>query len=333
MVPEAASARTSASPMRRRWSAEAAESSAARNAPAGARELVGVDADSHAGRPRGGQDRPRLVDREDALLAEDVAEARRSGRLRQDLLDDRAHPLATALEKLGRDLVRGEKRRHDARQVALLAGAGQQPRAPQLVADRQSVSGLGLDGRRAVRAHAKEPRVEQRLELLVRSGARRPDGGVDAAARRRDRGIALAGEAPADLGAAVARPDRDACARRRVRAAASAGRVDRDRRPGPAYSRRVVGARGREHDAAVLDAQRRLADSEDLALRGPPAGEIPSGVASVAALRTSRERIEDLTGRAGTTNARLSTSHLCHPERSERSAPRKRQIPLQRSSE
>jgi hypothetical protein len=106
------------------------------------------------------------------------------------------------------ELVRGEQRRDEPRQARRAGEILEQPQVAQLLLDRQPVAGLRLGGRRPVRAHAREPRGGRAAKLLVRAGARRAHRRLDAAALRRDRRVALAGEPATDLDSAIAEPDR-----------------------------------------------------------------------------------------------------------------------------
>ena len=178
--------------------------------PARARELVGVDAEAQPGAARGLENGPRLLDGEDALLAEDVAEEGEllPGGPRHDHFGDDPDPLGAVSGELRRDLVGREKRRDEAGQVRVARELPQERERPDLVGLGQPVSRLGLGRRRAVVAHRHEALAHGGGQLVVGARAGRPHGGVDPAAFRRDRGVAFAGEAPRDLGAAVAEPDR-----------------------------------------------------------------------------------------------------------------------------
>ena len=195
-----------------------------------------MDAQAQSRAPPGLEDRPRLVHGEDAFVAEHVAEPREPAPrdLRDDLVRDGANPFGAVGAELRRDLVRREQRRHETRQLRIPRGLGQDLERPDLVRHGQAVSGFRLDGRRAVRGHAREALAQEARELFRRGRARRADRGVDASAVGGDRRVALAGEPPPDLRAAVSGPDGMRVGVHEARQDGAARGVDRDlgRMPG-----------------------------------------------------------------------------------------------------
>ena len=122
--------------------------------------------------------------------------------------------------------------------VGSAASVREERERADLVLLGQAVARLRLDRRRAVGEHRREPARDGRPQLGVRAGARRADGGVDAAALRGDRRVALAGEPAPDLGAAVAQPDGMRVRVDETRDDGAAGGVDRVvGRAVPEYSR------------------------------------------------------------------------------------------------
>src|SRR6185503_4254599 len=111
-------------------------------------QLVGVELDPEPVRARGEQDPPRLLDREDTLVAEHVREARQSlareggnhgpGEERNVLLAARAIFV--------RDLVGAEERGHDLDRGGL-RGAPERPKLLSLLLELQPVAALRLDRR------------------------------------------------------------------------------------------------------------------------------------------------------------------------------------------
>ena len=201
---------------------------------AGARELVRVDAEPQAGAPR-----PRSRIRRDSSTVKTPSSQKTSqnaarpssGDAGNDLVDDDPDPLAAVVAELGRDLVRREEGRHESREIRLagerLRGAAERA---ELVLDGQPVAGLRLGGRRAVRAHRARARPRGRLRSSASVPARvARTVALDPAALGRDRGVALAGEPPADLGAAVAEPDRMGVRVDEPRNDGAAGGVERPR--------------------------------------------------------------------------------------------------------
>jgi hypothetical protein len=237
----------------------------------GKRELVGVDSE---GQPRAAsrfQDAPRLRHGEDALFAEDVAET--SEPLprdpRHDFFGNDPDPLFPIVAKLGGNLVRRKKCRHESRKFLVRRQLLQEPKSLQLVVFRQAVSGLGFGGGGSVREHRREPAPHGRFELLVGAGARRSDRGVDPAAFGRDRRVALAGETSPDFRSAVSEPDRMCVGVDQARNDRAAGGVER---LGGGLAREfasVIGFPSGEDDAAVLRAHGGVFQAKDLALPLP----------------------------------------------------------------
>ena len=105
--------------------------------------------------------------------------------------------------------MRGEERRNEPRQAGLRSEIAQELEGAELVADRQAVAGLRLA---VVVPCAQHPREASRhgLAQLRRPLAARVARTVATIPPPvgRDRGVALAGEPPADLRPAVPEPDR-----------------------------------------------------------------------------------------------------------------------------
>ena len=163
--------------------------------------------------------------------------------------------------------MRREKGRHEAGEARLGRERPEKLQGADLVGLRQPVPGLGLGRRRAVREHRLEAFPNGGGELLARARARRPDRGVDPTALRGDRGVALAGEAAGDLGGAVAQPDRMRVRVHETRNDRAPPRVENDVGRAARELPRVVALASDEHEPAVFGADRRVLQSEDLALR------------------------------------------------------------------
>ena len=143
-------------------------------------ELVGVQTRLQARALARHQDRPRLVRREHARFAEDVAPLREAARryCGNHLLDDQLDVVAAPRAVLRRDLVGAQKRRHQIdRVVAIERAHGAQHF--QLALGVEPVSALRLRRRRAAREHFVEAHArlagEIRLACLPRRSHRRED--------------------------------------------------------------------------------------------------------------------------------------------------------------
>ncbi len=227
-----------------------------------------MDPQAHPRPARGLENRAGFADGEDALFAEDVAIAREllprgAG---HDLVGHDAHPLAAVARELGRNFVRGEQRRHQAREAGVPAELPEQDEGADLVLLRQAVAGLGLGGRRPVGEHPGKPPADGPFELRVRAGARRADRGVDAAALGRDRGVALSREPSADLGAPIAQPDRMRVRVDESRDDGASARVQGLSRGASGELARVVLLGAHEYDSPVLRPNGRVPQPQDLAL-------------------------------------------------------------------
>ena len=134
--------------------------------PARRRQLIGVEADGKAEGACGEEDPPRLVGREDALLAEDVARARDAlrGDGRQLLPDDRGHVRlgrrgrvhGVGRTGLRRDGMGPEERRHHVDRPLLAKPAGDRQQA-ELRRGVEAVARLCLDRRGAGPEHLCQP--------------------------------------------------------------------------------------------------------------------------------------------------------------------------------
>ena len=146
------------------------------------------------------EDLPRLGEREGARVTVDVdrlaqALLRRSkNRLVRELIDEGG--ARAGVEARRRD-VRQQRARHSHR--VRRRRLAEQPQEAQLAVVRERVAALGLDRRRAERGELIEPPPRAGDELGVGRGGRRRDGREDAAARRLDRGVALAARAQVEL--------------------------------------------------------------------------------------------------------------------------------------
>ena len=171
-------------------------------------QLVGVEAEGQAVVRGGAQDAAALVGGEDAVLAEDVAEAGDplAGHGRQLLVDDagdiRVGPRVGAVAVLRRDGVRAEECRHQL-DGPLAAEPADQVQQPQFRGDVQAVSGLGFRGRRAAGQHLSQAGPAAGQQLLVGRGARRSHRREDPAAGGQD--LEIAGATGAELPLGLAR--------------------------------------------------------------------------------------------------------------------------------
>ena len=256
---------------------------------AGRRQLVGVNAQLQAELARREQDAPALVDAEDALLAEDVAEHReaRARRPRGSSRRSAAPGSARGSRGARRDLVRAQEGRHDA------ARDGARPR-------RGSPRGCGSRRRSRDRSRSSPRRSWCRRAASRRAGRRRaPRARRRGRARRRD-GLARcrrprprspgSSRRPAAAGSRRrGRPrTRGGCGRRRSRAPPRRRpRRARRRRPaGPRSSELRVATHPDDPAAATRRRPRRSAVPRSR-MAAPVRGAGPASVASVPMRRTS----------------------------------------------
>ena len=150
----------------------------------------------------------RFFRREDAVLAEDVAELRQLlvRHLRQHFLNDASDVFISTRTVFNGNFVRAHERRDDVDGVGFVERA-HRPQLAQLGFRRQPVAALCLACRRAARDHLVEARASGFGELLF--GCRTGGGDCldDASAIGRDGGIRLSGKAPLQLGSPVAGVD------------------------------------------------------------------------------------------------------------------------------
>ena len=240
--------------------------------PAGGLELLRVQLGREAGAPPRLDYAARLLEREDAGLAEDVAEPRPPGDRGNHLVNDRVDVLAATPRELARHLVRP----HEGRDQVDRLETGDPPDHVEdldLVLRRQAVAALRLGRRRPVLHHP--PRARPRLaQQFRRAGLPHPvDGREDPAARLRDLHITRALEAHLEL--ALARPGEDEV---RVRIDQSRRddpphRVERPPRAEPLPHR----PRGADADAPAADRDRAVGEDREIlhlavgAPRAPPA--------------------------------------------------------------
>ena len=243
--------------------------------PPGARKLIGMDAEPQTPLARGEEDLPGLFNGEGSFLAEDVAEAGQMlARAEWDeLLREEADPFSPPLLELRRYLMR-EKRRDQAREIESLE-RGEEPQRANLLVHRQAVARLGLGRRRPAGEHPRESLDDGLPEHLILRRAGRPDRRENAAARGRDRSVALAREPEADLFSPVSGPDRVRVRVHEARQERFACRVERHGRRLPGEPPGILGLGPDEDENALLRAQSRFADPQDLALRGPAARRNP----------------------------------------------------------
>jgi hypothetical protein len=142
-----------------------------------ARQLLGMQPQSQAVAARGDEDNLRLLDAEEARIAEDVAEAgERRGR-RDHLLDHLLHELVSRLPS--RHGVRAKEGAHEPHRRI---GGAQEPECAELIGHREPVAGLRLDRRRPPGQGMAQALAEQLSQLFVRGGPGCSDGAQDAAA-------------------------------------------------------------------------------------------------------------------------------------------------------
>ena len=176
--------------------------------PAARTEFVGVDARLQAVRLRRLENPLRLVRREHARLAEDVAPFREP--LARDGGNHLAHQqvdvVAAAPAVLGRDLVSAHER---GRQLdGVISGQrANHPQHFQLAFGRQPVPALGFARGDATAQHLVEAATGVGGQLIVGRCAGRDDGSENAAAFGCDLRVGRARQAPPQLLAAVAGED------------------------------------------------------------------------------------------------------------------------------